>query len=435
MSRSNDAAVISHWHTPDTPVPTIAHGEGPRFTTNDGKEYLDFVSQMACVNAGNSNTAIIEAMQDQLEVIPFVGSKSHNDVRSRLADRIGEIAPGALSDVFFAVSGSEANEVAAQFAREYNNAPKVLTRWRSYHGWTYGAGGMSGDPQTRRFESHAATTGSVKFLPPMAYRSPFDADTPEELADQAADHLEFVVRNEEPASIAAILMEPVAGSSGAYPTPPGYLQRVREICDEYDILMIADEVITGFGRCGEWFGVDTESVEPDMLTFAKGVTSSYAPLAGVVMNPSVGDQLRSDGVSVGQTFAGHPVACAGGLAAIDEYESGLIDNVRQLSPVLEERLRGLAEQHDVVGHVRGRGFLWAVEITDPATGEPFFDPRVDAGPNPVTRVQRATFEKGVLVGTGRPGFQLTLYPPFVIDEDDIDTAVSALSSAITTVFE
>lgn len=434
MSRSSINAIIEHWHTPDSDVPTITQGNGPRFTTAEGNEYLDFVSQMACVNAGHSNAAIIEEMQQQLEVLPFVGSKNHSDVRSKLANRIAEITPTSLSDVFFAVSGSEANETAAQFAREYAAAPKILTRWRSYHGSTYGAGGMSGDPQTRRFESHASTTGSVKFLPPLSYRSPFDGETPEERGQKAADHLEFVVRNEEPDSIAAILMEPVAGSSGAYPAPPGYFQRVREICDQYDILFIVDEVITGFGRCGEWFGVETEGIEPDMLTFAKGVTSSYAPLAGVAMRAGIADHLRSEGVSVGQTFAGHPVACAGGLAAIDEYENGLIDNVRELAPYIEDRFGALKDTHDVVGDVRGRGFLWAIEITDPDTGQPFFDPRVDDGPNPVKAVQEAAFENGVLFGTGRPAFQLTAYPPFVVDKDDIDHAVNALDAALSTVF-
>lgn len=435
MRRSSETAVIEHWHTPESSVPTIASGDGAWITTVEGNEYLDFVSQMACVNAGHSNASIIEAMQQQLEVIPFVGSKNHNDARSNLADRIATITPDSISDVFFSVSGSEANETAAQFAREYADAPKVLTRWRSYHGATYGAGGLSGDPQTRRFEAHAGTTGSVKFLPPLSYRSPFDGATPEERGEKAAEHLEFVIRNEEPESIAAILMEPVAGSSGAYPAPPGYFKRVRELCDDYDILLIADEVITGFGRCGEWFGVDTEDIEPDILTFAKGVTSSYAALAGVAMRPGIADHLRSNGVSIGQTFAGHPVACAGGLAAIDAYEDGLIDNVRALAPYLEDRLNDLKAEHEVIGDVRGRGFLWAVEITNPETGRPFFDPRVDTGANPVKAVQQAAFENGVMFGTGRPAFQLTAYPPFVVDEDDIDTAIGALDSALATVFE
>ncbi|MFC6768652.1 aminotransferase class III-fold pyridoxal phosphate-dependent enzyme, partial [Natrinema soli] len=171
-------------------------------------------------------------------------------------------------------------------------------------------GSATGDPQTRGpLEAHASTTGAVKFLPPMSHDSPFNADTPEELAEAAADHLEFVIRNEGPETIAGILTEPIAGTSGAYTAPPGYFERVRELCDEYEILLIVDEVITGFGRCGDWFGIQTEGVQPDVLTFAKGVTSAYAPLAGVLMRPEIAENVRSGGFDIGQTFGGHPVGC------------------------------------------------------------------------------------------------------------------------------
>jgi taurine--2-oxoglutarate transaminase len=434
MSRVNESPVLEHWHTPESDSPTIVSADGPRFTDDEGNEYLDFVSQLACVNAGHGNEAIVRAIREQVGVAQYVGPKFGSDVRTRLAERITEITPGDLDDIYFAVSGSEANESAVQFARKYQDAPKVLTRWRSYHGSTYGAGGLSGDPQTRTFEAHAATTGSVKFLPPLSYRSPWDADTPEELGEKAADHLEFVVRNEDPDSIAAIMIEPVGGASGAFPLPPGYAERVRKLCDDHDILLIADEVITGFGRTGEWFGSITENLAPDILTFAKGVTSSYVPLAGLAMRPEIADWLRSEGLGVGQTFAGHPVACAAGLAAIEEYENGLLENVRERAPYLADRLSDLADAHAVVGDVRGRGFLWALEITDPETGEPFFDPRVDSGTNPVTEVQKEAMKNGVLFGTGRPPFQITAYPTFVTERDDIDEAVTALDDALTAVF-
>jgi taurine--2-oxoglutarate transaminase len=286
-------------------------------------------------------------------------------------------------------------------------------------------------------ERYAETTGSVRFLPPMSYRSPFDADTPEELAEQAADHLEFVIRNEGPDTIAAILLEPIAGTSGAYPPPPGYLHRVRELCDSYDILLIADEVITGFGRCGEWFGVETAGVEPDLLTFAKAVTSAYAPLAGVLVSGDLADWLRDGGTELGQTFAGHPVACAAGVAAIDEYggPDGLIQQGREVSPHLERRLNELGDAHEAVGDVRGRGHLWAVEFTDPATGEPFVDPRTSAADNPVETVIECAQDAGVLLGAGRPGFQVIVAPPLVVDEADVDRGVEALDAAIESVFD
>lgn len=431
-----NTAAIPHWHSPERTTLDITRGEGARVYDADGTEYLDFLAQLYCVNAGHDNEAIVRAISEQLRRIPYVTSSKHNDTRSRFADRLTDVAPASLTDVFFAVSGSEANEAAIQFARTHRDAPKVLTRWRSYHGSTYGAAGLTGDPATRAtVERYAATTGVAKFLPPLPYRSPFNADTPEELATQAADHLEFVIRNEGPDSIAALLTESIGGTSGAYPAPPGYFERVRELCDEYDILLIADEVITGFGRCGEWFGIDTEAVEPDMITFAKGATSAYVPLAGVLARPEVVENVRTEGLDVGQTFGGHPIGCAAGLAALDEYESGLIENVRELAPRLEERLRRLEREHDAVGHVHGRGFLWSVEFADPSSGEPFVDPwSEDAGENPVATVRAAAQDRSVLFGSGRPDTQIIVSPPLCIDETDIDEAVDVLRASIDAVF-
>ncbi|NHN60514.1 MULTISPECIES: aspartate aminotransferase family protein [Halorussus] len=424
---------LPHWYDGDGEVPTLTRGEGVRVYDDEGTEYLDFASQLYCVNAGHSEESIVDAMTEQARRIPYVSSSKHNDARTELADRLGEVAPGDLSDVYFSISGSEANEAAAQFARAEQDAPKVLTRWRSYHGGTYGAAALTGDPSTRAtVERYAATSGSAKFLPPLP--GAFDAETPEELAEKAADHLEFVIRNEGPDAIAAVLMEPVGGTSGAYPAPPGYFERVRELCDEYDILLISDEVIAGFGRCGEWFGIETEGVEPDMITFAKGVTSAYAPLAGVLVDESLGASLREEGIEVGQTFAGHPVACAAGVAAMDAYEDRLLDNVRAIAPTLESELRGL-DAHDAVCDVRGRGFLWAVEFADPETDEPFVDPWAgDEGDNPVSEVVDTAADEGVLVGGGRPGFQLIVAPPLCADEDDVREAVGVLDDAIESVF-
>jgi taurine--2-oxoglutarate transaminase len=430
---SPTAGAIPHWYADDD-VLTLVDGDGVTVTDDAGEEYLDFNAQLYCVNAGHGEERIVEAIHEQASRIPYVSASKHNDARTALAERLAEVTPDGLQDVFFAVSGSEANEAAVQFAREYTGARKVLTRYRSYHGATYGAGSLTGDPETRNaVERYAATTGAAKFLPPLAHRSPFDADSPEELARQAADHLEYVIQQEAPDSVAAVLMEPIGGTSGAYPAPADYWQRVRDICDEYDILLIADEVITGFGRCGEWFGVDTEDVVPDLLTFAKGVTSAYVPLAGVAVSPDVAAHLRDAGIDVGQTFAGHPLACAAGVAALDAYDDGLIENARTRSGHLEARLRELTA-HDAVGDVRGRGLLWAVEFTDPETGEPFLHPWAEDGHNPVLDVIDEARRRGVLVGGGRPKTQLILAPPLPVTDAEIDRAVDALDGAIGAVF-
>jgi len=431
---SAESSAISHWNTPGTESMSLNEGDGVRVYDAAGNEYLDFTSQLYCVNAGHSNERINEAIKSQVDHIQYVSSAKDNDVRTELANQLTDVAPNSLNDVFFSISGSESNEAALQIAREVQDASTVLTRWRSYHGATYATGGMTGDPETRlAVEDHAATTGSTKFLPPFdGADSPFDARTSDQLAKQAIDHLEYVILNQGPDSIAALVTEVVGGSSGAFTAPPGYFERVRELCDKYDILLIIDEVITGFGRCGDWFGSQTEGLDPDMITFAKGVTSAYAPLAGVLVNDEIGTHLREEGIDVGQTFAGNPIACAAGVAALEEYED-LIGNVCQRAPFLREQLEEL-KHHDVVGDIRGRGFLYAVEFIDPETGDPVFDPRVEEGNNPVKDVISEASENGVLFGPGRPPFQIMVAPPFCTDETDIETAVSVLDEAIDEVF-
>jgi len=426
---------IPHWSHGDDDVLTVVDGDGVTVYDDDGNAYLDFLAQLYCVNAGHGEERIVDAIAEQASRVAYVASSKDNDARSALADRLAAVTPGDLNDVFFSVSGSEANESAVQFAREYTGARKVLTRYQSYHGATYGAGSLTGDPETRNAVGRGAeTTGAVKFCPPLTHRSPFDGDTPAEIARQAADHLEYVIRNEGPDSIAAILMEPVGGTSGAYPAPADYWRRVRALCDEYDILLIADEVITGFGRCGEWFGIETEDVVPDLMTFAKGVTSAYVPLAGVAVRPEIAAHLREEGIDVGQTFAGHPVACAAGIAALDVYADGQIENARERSAHLESRLREL-DAHDAVGTVRGRGLLWAVEFTDPETGEPYLNPWIESGDNPVDDVIDAAQERGVLFGGGRPRTQVIVCPPLPVTDAEIDRAVDALDAAIGSVFD
>ena len=436
LATRQESANIPHWYSPDSDVPTLTRGDGAWVYDDEDGEYLDFISQLYCINAGHGNATIVERMKEQLDRVQYVSPSKHNDTRSELAGRIADVAPENLTDVFFSVSGSEANEAAIQLARSYQDAPKVLTRWQSYHGSTYGAAALTGDPSTRTtVEQHAATTGHAKFLPPLTANDAFEADSEEELARKAADHLEFVIRNEGPDSVAAVMMEPIGGTSGAYTAPEGYFERVREICDEYDVLLISDEVIAGFGRCGDWFGIQTEGVQPDMITFAKGVTSAYAPLAGVATTSDIADRFRDEGIETGQTFGGHPVSCAAGLGAMEAYEEGLLDNVRELAPYLQSSLEAVAEKYDAVSEVRGRGFLWALTFADPETGEPFFDPWTDEeGDNPVSEVRDAAMGDGVILGGGRPDIQVILSPPFTVDESEIDTAVEALDDAIGSVF-
>lgn len=423
------SATLAHWSKPDSDPPTIVEGNGCYVTDSDGEEHLDFIAQLYCVNAGHGNETINDAIAEQLARVAYVSSAKHNDARDELASELAEIAPGRLSDTFFSISGSEANEAAVQIAREYTGSPKVLTRYQSYHGGTYGAGGLTGDPSTRGALEPYGGTATGKFLPPLP--EAFDAEG-SELARKAANHLEYVIRNEGHETVAAVLMEPVAGTSGAYPAPEGYFERVREICDEYDVLLITDEVITGFGRCGEWFGIETEEVEPDLLTFAKGVTSAYAPLAGVLVGPEIAANVREGGYDLGQTFGGHPVSCAAGLGALSVYRNGVIENVQELAPYFEQEL-GELERHDAVSNVRGRGFLWSVGF---GTEEgPFVDPWVEPErENPVTAVISDAADRNVLLGGGRPATQIICAPPLCANKEEIEEGIGGLSAAIESVF-
>ena len=453
---STDNPTLAHFGQMGEDHPTLVRGDGALVYDDAGTEYLDFSSQLYCVNAGHGNERILDAMRAQLEDVQYVSSAMDSDVRSAYARELVEVAPDSLSGVFFSVTGSDANEAAVQIAREVQDAGTVLTRWRSYHGSTYATAGLTGDPGMRApIEARAGTTGNVKVLPPFAgCDAPFgdeintlegntqegnkghsgraSPDSREALGRRAADHLEYVIKNQGPDSIAALLTEVVAGSSGAFTAPPGYFERVRELCDRYDILLAVDEVITGFGRCGDWFGATTEDLDPDLLTFAKGATSAYVPLAGVLTSAEIATDLRESQPGIGQTFAGNPVGCAAGRAALREYED-LIENVQSLSGVLETELRSL-ESYDVVGSVRGRGFLWGLEFVDPETGGPIFDPRVEEGQNPVSDVIDRAREKGVLVGAGRPGFQVMVAPPLCATEADLSRGVEVLDRAIRDVF-
>jgi taurine--2-oxoglutarate transaminase len=435
QTESHSNPTLAHFGQMGSDKVSLVEGDGSLVYDEEGKEYIDFTSQLYCVNAGHSNETIQNRIKEQIDRIQYVSSAKDNDVRTEFSNRLIDISPNSLQDVFFAISGSEANEAAIQIAREQQDANTVLTRWRSYHGGTYMTAGLTGDPAIRNpIEKHGEMPGNVKFLPPFdGVDNPFNADSQEELAEQAADHLEYIIRNQGPDSIAALVTEIVGGSSGAFTPPPGYFERVRELCNKYDILLIADEVITGFGRCGDWFGSHTETLEPDMITFAKGVTSSYIPLAGVLTTSEIGERLREDEMDIGQTFAGSPVACAAGLGALEEYQD-LIGNVNRLAPFLQQRLESL-QAHDVVGDVRGRGFLWCIEMVDPERDEPIFDPRVDDGHNPVSDVAEEAKERGVLIGGGRPGFQAMVAPPFCTTKEQIDTAVDAIDESISAVFD
>jgi taurine--2-oxoglutarate transaminase len=344
------------------PLP-IASAQGSYFTDYDGKRYLDFSSQLVNVNIGYQHPRLIAAIQEYAAKMTTIQPAYANDARSEAARLISELAPGELNHVFFTNAGAEANENAIRLARLHTGRPKILATYRSYHGATHGVIGLTGDPRRWGTEPHTIP-GIVHFWGPYPYRSAFHSDSPEQETERALQHLRDVLMVEGPQTVAAIILEPVVGTNGILVPTPGYLAGVREICDEHGIVLISDEVMAGFGRCGEWFAIQHWDVTPDLITFAKGVNSGYIPLGGVIISDEIAATFDQRVYPGGLTYSGHPLACASAVASINIFkDEHIIENARMLgADVIGPELAKIADRHPSVGEVRGLGVFWAVEL-------------------------------------------------------------------------
>ncbi|MDF2144867.1 aspartate aminotransferase family protein [Knoellia sp. p5-6-4] len=431
VRRDDRAHVFHSWSAQGLidPLP-IASAEGSWFTDYAGKRYLDFSSQLVNVNIGYQHPKLVAAIQEQAARMTTVSPAFANDARSEAARLIAEIAPGDLNMVFFTNGGAEANENALRMARLHTGRHKVLAAYRSYHGATAGAIALTGDP--RRWPSEPGMPGVVRYWGPYPYRSAFHATTEAEEGERALQHLRDVLMVEGPQTVAAIILETVVGTNGILVPPPGYLQGVREICDEFGIVMIADEVMAGFGRCGEWFAVDRWGVTPDLITFAKGVNSGYVPLGGVVISDPIAATFSERPYPGGLTYSGHPLACASAVASIGIFrEEGIIEHARTLGEeVIGPELRALAERHPSVGEVRGLGVFWALELVrDRRTREPLV-PFNAAGPDaaPMNEFAAACKERGLWPFTH---FNRThVVPPCTTTADEVREGIAILDEAL-----
>lgn len=350
---------------------TVVAAEGSNIWDGEGNRLLDFSSQLVFTNIGHQHPKVVAAIQEQAAKLCTVAPQHANDARSEAARLIAERTPGELNRVFFTNGGADANEHAVRMARLHTGRRKVLTRYRSYHGGTDTAINMTGDP--RRWPNDYGDSGVVHFFGPFLYRSHFNAATEAEECERALAHLDEVIRLEGPSTIAAIALESVPGTAGIMVPPPGYLAGVRELCDRYGIVFIADEVMAGFGRTGKWFAIEHFDVTPDLLTFAKGVTSGYVPLGGVAISPAIYETFAHRAYPGGLTYSGHPLACAAAVATINTMaEEGIVENAARIGEtVIGPALTEIAGRHRSVGEVRGQGVFWAVElVADPVTREP-----------------------------------------------------------------
>jgi taurine--2-oxoglutarate transaminase len=362
-----------------SPLP-IAGASGSHFWDFEGRRYLDFSSQLVNVNIGYQHPKLVAAIQEAAARQCTIAPSFADESRSEAARMIAERAPGSLDKVFFTNGGAEATENAMRMAKLHTGRHKVLTTYRSYHGATAGSIVATGDP--RRWANEPGMTGIVHFWGPYPYRSQFHADGAEQECERALQHLRDVLMVEGPQTVAAIMLETVVGTNGILVPPDGYLAGVRAICDEFGIVYIADEVMAGFGRCGEWFAVDHWGVTPDLICFAKGVNSGYVPLGGVVISADIAATFDDRVFPGGLTYSGHPLACASAVASMRIFEEeGILENVRKVSDtVIAPRLAEIAEKHPSVGEVRGLGYFWALELVkDPGTREPLV-PYNAAGP-------------------------------------------------------
>ena len=352
-----------------SPMP-IASGSGSRFWDHAGKIYLDFSSQLVFTNIGHQHPKVIKAIQAQAEVLTTIAPQHANEARNEAAQRIVELAGSNFAKVFFTNAGADAVENAIRMARMHTHKHKVLSTYRSYHGNTGAAINATGDP--RRFPNEFAF-GHVHFWGPYLYRTAFWAKDEAEECKRALEHLEQTIIFEGPNTIAAILLESIPGTAGVLMPPKGYLEGVRALCDKYNILWIADEVMSGFGRTGKWFAYQHSAAVPDLITFAKGVTSGYIPLGGVVISEPVSKTFDERVFAGGLTYMGHPLACATAVATIDVMkEEKMLENATMIGEkVLGPGLLELAKKHKVIGDIRGAGVFWGVDlVSDRVTHEP-----------------------------------------------------------------
>src|ERR687887_1924896 len=362
--------ILHSWSVQDAiqPIP-VAGGEGCWFWDHDGNRYLDFASQLVNLNIGHQHPKVVSAIKEQADKLTTIGPPMAHEARSELARLIAEVTPGDLTMSFFTNGGAEGNENAIKLARWYTGRHKIVARYRSYHGATMGAITATGDP--RRWFAEPGLPGVVRMFDPYTYRCPAGHPDPCPVCS-GAPHLEEILQYEGAQTVAAVLLETVTGTNGIIVPPDGYLQSIRAVCDRHGILLVCDEVMTGFGRTGRWFGVDNWNVVPDIITLAKGLNSGYVPLGAMAIREPIAAWVRDRYFAGGLTYSGHPLACAVGVASIEAFrEEGIVEHAAEMSDVFRAALHGLAEKHPSIGEVRGLGCFWGLElVTSRATREP-----------------------------------------------------------------
>ena len=405
------------------PIP-VERAEGVYFWDTNGKRYLDFSSQLMNTNIGHQHPKVVKAIQEQAAKLCFVHPGNATDVRGLLGKKLAEVTPGNLKKTFFTLGGAEANENAIKIARFYTGRHKILARYRSYHGATHGSIALTGD--YRRLAVEPAMPGAVHFLDPFCYRCPF-GQKPESCKRECISHVEEVIKYEGPDKIAAIIMEGVTGSNGLIVPPDDYWRRIREICNKYGILLISDEVMSGWGRTGKWFAVDHWNVTPDIITTAKGITSGYVPLGAVIVSEPIAKFFDDKYLYAGLTYNGHALACAAALATIEVYvEDHLIENAAEVGKYLGEALEDIKTKHASVGDVRYIGLFSTIELVANQGTKEIFAQSVMAEVGKVLR-QNGLF---TFIMANNMGSMVFVVPPLCITKEQLNEGLAIVEKAL-----
>jgi taurine--2-oxoglutarate transaminase len=410
------------WSAQDAvnPIP-MTRAEGIYFWDADGKQYVDMNSQLMCVNIGHGNPRVIKAIQDQAAKLAYAGPSMATEARAEIGPLLAKHTPGDLNTFFFVLGGAEANENAIKLARQSTGRQKIIVRYRAYHGATAGAVTLTGD--YRRWANEPGIPGVVRVFDPYRYRCAFCKNNPGGCTLDCLNHIEEVIQYEGPHTIAAIFIETVTGTNGLIIPPDGYLQGLRQLCDKYGILLVCDEVMAGFGRTGEWFAVDHWGVVPDIMTMAKGLTSSYIPMGAVAISDKVADYFAKNVYYGGLTYNAHPMGLAAAIETIKVMEDeDIVGNARRVGAVMAKLLDDLKAEHPSVGDVRSIGLFGAIELVTN---------RETKSPMPAAQTGKAAAylkENGVYVFA--PGNLLFTNPPLIINETQLKAAFDVINQAL-----
>lgn len=410
--------------------PVIEKASGVYIYDTDGKQYLDFSSQLVCVNIGHGHPKVIQAVREQMEKVSYVYPGMTTSVRAEVGKKLSEISPGNLNRVFFTLGGAEAVENAIKLARIYTGRHKIITLYQSYHGATYGSFSAGGDPRKLAVDSQQAP-GFIHVENPYFYRCPWKSKTPEECTQNALAHLERIVQYEGPTNVAAVILEGESGSSGCIKLTPGYWNGVKSLSDKYGFLTIDDEVMSGFGRTGKWFGIDNHGVVPDIMCMAKGLTSAYLPLGGIMVSEEIAKSFDDKPLSLGLTYSAHPVSLAAANAVLKIYEEeNLIENAEQMGKYIDVKMSELMSMHPSIGDFRNTGLLGCIELVkNKKTKEPMARWNAPASEmNIMNKVTARLFELGMY--TMSRWNYIFIAPPLCISKEQIDEGMQIISDTL-----